>query len=144
MRKELYKDIIESLKEIEEVRHIDLWNQNVEFLEEDPAFGRPAVFIEFGPVSWSGLTGPNQEWKGTGEVRLHIVSDWQGSAAAGSNEMEANLAVFDLAAKIHREIEGLTGQEYRNLTMIQTQTNHNHEEIIENIETYRANYIRRI
>ena len=141
MRKELYKDIIESLKEVSEVKHIDLWNQNVEFLQEDPAFARPAVFVEFSPVNWQRVTGTKLEWKGTGELKLHLVSDWTGSAAAGSPEMDANLSVFDLAAKIHERIEGLTGDRYRSLTLQQTMTNHNHEEIIENIEIYKVNYM---
>lgn len=140
MRKELYKDIIESLKEVSEVKHIDLWNQNVEFLQEDPAFERPAVFVEFGQIDWNKLSGPEHEWKGTGEIRLHIVSDWIGSAAASSEDLDTSLSVFDLAKKIHAVLEGMTGNGYRNLMLTQTKTNHNHEDIIENIEVYRVNY----
>lgn len=70
------------------------------------------------------------------------MTQWHGSAAAGSDEMEENLAAFDLAGKIHNVLEGLTGTHYRDLSLIQTQTNHNHEEIFENIETYKVHYKR--
>ena len=29
------------------IKHVDLWNNNVEFIEEDEVWARPAVFIEF-------------------------------------------------------------------------------------------------
>ena len=142
MRKELYKAIIEAVSTVDEIKHIDLWNRNVEYIEVDEAFEMPAVFVEFTPVNWQRLTGRNLEWKGSGTVNLHIVTEWHGSAAAGSAEMDENLAAFDLAEKIHAVLEGLTGHHYRDLSLIQTQTNHNHEEIFENIETYKVNYKR--
>ena len=142
MRKELYKAIIEAVSEVEEIRHIDLWNKNVEYIEVDEPFPMPAVFVEFTPVNWQRLAGPVQEWKGTGNVNLHIVTQWHGSAAAGSDEMEENLAAFDLAEKIHNALEGITGTNYRDMSLVQTQTNHNHEEIFENIEIYKVHYKR--
>lgn len=75
-------------------------------------------------------------------VSIHIVTQWHGSAAAGSDEMEENLAAFDLAEKIHNALEGLTGTYYRDMSLVQTQTNHNHEEIFENIEIYKVHYKR--
>lgn len=142
MRKELYKAIIECLSAIEEIKHIDLWNRNVEFVEEDSAFPMPAVFIEFTPITWQRLTGRELEWKGTGNVNLHIVTEWIGSAAAGSEELETNLAALDLADRIHEALEGLTGTYYRDLGLTQTHTNHNHEQIYENIEVYKVTYKR--
>lgn len=72
--------------------------------------------------------------------RSALVTQRHGSAAAGSDEMEENLAAFDLAEKIHNALEGLTGSNYRDMSLVQTQTNHNHEEIFENIETYKVHY----
>ena len=39
------------------ISHIDLRNQNVEFIEEDEARDRPAVFIEFGEIIWDPYKG---------------------------------------------------------------------------------------
>lgn len=142
MRKELYKAIIESLSAIDEIKHIDLWNRNVEFIEEDSAFEMPAVFIEFAPINWQRLSGRDRIWKGSGNVNLHIVSEWHGSAAAGSEELETNLAALDLADKIHDALEGMSGTQYRDMALVQTQTNHNHEDIYENIEVYNVRYNR--
>ena len=31
------------------IKHIDLWNHNVEFIEQEEYWERPAVFIDSGP-----------------------------------------------------------------------------------------------
>ena len=58
-----------------EVRHIDLWNHNVEFLEQEDPWERPAVFVEFGAIEWE----PSRDnlAKGRGDLSIHLVTDWQ-------------------------------------------------------------------
>ena len=59
MRTELYKALCEKLRSIGdgEIKHIDLWNRNVEFIEQEEAWERPAVFIEICPITWEQTTG---------------------------------------------------------------------------------------
>ncbi len=53
MRRMLYLGLTEALKELRDesgqplIRHIDLWNEQVEFIEQEEPFDTPAVFIEF-------------------------------------------------------------------------------------------------
>ena len=150
MRKELYQDLIAALKLIKDendqpkIKHIDLWNQNVAFISEDESWPMPAVFIEFGQIDWKPLNGPQKSWTGTGTVMLHIVTEWQGSAADGSSEMDGNLECWSLAEEIQQKVEGGCGNSYRNISLQQTLTNHNHEDIVENIEIYKVNLQRTI
>ena len=51
MRKELYRMLCRELKAIDLIKHIDLWNHNVEFIEQEENWERPAVFVEFCPYS---------------------------------------------------------------------------------------------
>lgn len=51
-RKEMYNMICQRLKAIEVIKHIDLWNNNVAFIEQEDGWERPAVFVEFMPVNW--------------------------------------------------------------------------------------------
>ena len=44
MRKELYRLLCSELKAIDLIKHIDLWNHNVEFIEQEENWERPAVF----------------------------------------------------------------------------------------------------
>lgn len=58
MRTELYLKIRERLEATGVIKHIDLWNHNVEFLEQEEAWARPAVFVEFGVITWSPVGVP--------------------------------------------------------------------------------------
>lgn len=49
MRKELFNAIKEKLAiDVPAVKHVALWNHNVEFIEQEEGWARPAVFVEFG------------------------------------------------------------------------------------------------
>lgn len=52
MREELFEAIKTAMADTE-VKHIDLWNHNVEFLEQEDAWPLPALFVEFGEITWS-------------------------------------------------------------------------------------------
>ena len=143
MRKELYKALCERLRNIDEIKHIDLWNNNVEFIEQETAWERPAVFIEFCPITWEPTTGGTTQI-GNGLVKLHIVTDWHGSAADGSPEQEELLSVFDYSNKIQKVINYLHGKRFHSLRLVETNTNHNHEDIVESIEVYKLRCVRTI
>ena len=75
MRKELFEAIKAKIEStLPEILHVDLWNHNVEYIEEETPWARPAVFVEFGAISWQPLQGGGR--RGSGVVRLHLVTDW--------------------------------------------------------------------
>lgn len=141
MRRELYEALAERLLSLTDVggermvKHVDLWNHNVEFIEEEESWARPAVFIEFAPVVWEALRG-GEEYTTKGRVLLHVVTDWAGSSAAGSVFREASLAVFDLLDAIHVSLKGLSGECFDHLALVESRTNHNHEDVVENVEVF--------
>lgn len=133
MRKELFNAIKAKLgDEVPEVKHIDLWNHNVEFIEQEDGWERPAVFVEFGKIDWLPFQGGYQRGKGT--VTIHLVTDW----AEGGHD-----AAFDLESKVHAAIDGLSGEDFNGMALMETITNHNHEEILESIDTYAVRYLLR-
>lgn len=127
MRKEIYEKIREKLLALgeKEIAYIDMWNRNVEFIEQETAWERPAVFIEFEPVKWISIV-PGIQYRAEAKVRLHIVTDW-------NNE---DTDVFELPEKIHQALAGLDGETFTDFTLLESHTNHNHEEIVESIEVY--------
>lgn len=164
MRKELYKAICERLEllymttggdhavvergaDVPEgwerlIRHIDLWNHNVEFIEQEEQWERPAVFVEFPafrvmPVKVKPVVR-GVDYRAEPTVNLHVVTDWSGSCSAGSPFREESLRVFDILESIHSVLFGLEGDTFSRFHLAGCQTNHNHEEIIENIETYQC------
>ena len=114
MRRMLYLGLTERLKELKEengnpvIRHIDLWNEQVEFIEQEEPFDTPAVFIEFRPVQWRTMGGNAQQ--ADVPFRLHVVTTWKGSARHGSHFQQDSLERFDLL--------------------------HNHEELVEDISDF--------
>lgn len=125
MRKELYAAIKVAIEKVKEVKHIDLWNHNVEFIEQEEGWERPAVFVEFGPITWLPYAGGG--YHGEGSVRLHVVTDW----VEGGQE-----AAWALIAQIREAMDRVENKGFHGLRLTETMTNHNHEDILESIEGY--------
>lgn len=140
MRKQLFIALCNSLKAIldkdenRKIKHIDLWNHNVEFIEMETPFEFPAVFIEFTPIQWELLK--DKSYRSRATVNLHVVTRWEGSAAEGSSYQGDALAVFDLIDDINKVLTGLSGTGFHAMYRSASTTNHNHDDILENIESY--------
>lgn len=135
------EDVPEGAQRI--INHIDLWNHNVEFIEQEESWSCPAVFVEFTPINWSEIV-PGLEYRAEPFVKLHIVTEWNGSSADGSELSEEALTVFKLPEIIHSALSLMGGSKYLNFDLVESQTNHNHEDIVENIEVYQCVAIKRI
>jgi hypothetical protein len=134
IRTELYEKLVEVLKKnVPEVKHIDLWNRNVEFIDEEMPWERPAVFVEFGPIEWTPLT--MRSLRGTGKVRIHLVVDWTD---------DKMLESFIASTKIIQTLQDLSGDGFDGFELVETQTNHNHEELVESIEVFSVRYLRNL
>lgn len=131
MRKELYDAIKAKIAgDVPEVKHVELWNHNVEFIEQEEGWERPAVFVEFGTIVWSPLK--SNAYRGKGTVNVHLVTDW----SEGGQE-----AAFALSQKVSVALDGLDGETFGGMALAETATNHNHEEILESIDTYAVRYL---
>lgn len=139
----MYGVICEKLKGLGAIKHIDLWNHNVEFIEQEENWERPAVFVEFAPIQWKPIA-PGVEYRAEPLVLLHIVTDWAGSVADGSEFQEEGLRAFDLPEQIHQALSGTSGETFWELDLVESRTSHNHEEILENIEVYGCVAVKRI
>lgn len=144
MRKQLYLGIIGQLKTLKDesgnrrIKSFDLWNEQVDFIEEEEPFDVPAVFIEFLPMEWKMLGGRVQQ--ADVSVRLHVITPWAGSGRDGSLCQEQALQRFDLLEQINSCLFNCEGREARgNYCMFRrtaSATNHNHGELVEDIETF--------
>ncbi len=144
MRKEIFLAIVAKLSAVVDeenqpiFKHFDLWNQQVEFIEQEDIFGMPAVFVEFGTINWRNLSGGSQE--ATCNVTLHVLTEWASSAASGAPFQSDALALFDLLDRINKELNGLqegpTNRYFSSMRRVQSDTNHNHDNICESLETF--------
>lgn len=111
---------------------MDMWNQNGEFAEEEAVWGTLAVFVEFGPISWT-LFKEGNIYRGEGTVMLHIVTEWSGA------QDESAMLMTD---KVVSAVAGLRSKHSDPLNLHETHTNHNHESLVESIEVFRTRYYR--
>lgn len=90
------------------------------------------MFVEFGKIEWSPFQGSGL--RGTGTVSVHLVTDW----SDGGHE-----SAFDLEETIHAALDGLSGDGFNGMALTETLTNHDHEELLESIDTYAVRYLPR-
>lgn len=144
MRTFIYKSLTERLKTWKGddgkpvIRTVDLWNEQVEFIEQEEPFDTPAVFVEFRPVRWTTLGGLAQQ--ADVDIRLHIVTRWKGSAKDGSVFQMDALRRFDLLDRIDNALFNLQGADggtsFCMFRRTGSSTNHNHDELVEDIADY--------
>ena len=111
MRKFIYESIVERLKEIKdgdgasEIKHFDLWNNNLVYAEEEQPFGLPAVFIEFQQTSWRYH---NNRLYNASEVAMyvHIITRRNMPAADGGQYSGMSLEFFDIIRMIRKALTG--------------------------------------
>ena len=65
-------------------------------------------------------------------MNIHLVTDW---AEVGHD------AAFDLSRKVCSALAGLEGEEFNGIALVETRTNHNHEDIMESIDSYAVRYL---
>lgn len=152
MRANIYKALVAKLKEYTDAegnqvfKHFDLWNENVEFIEDETPFDVPALFIEFRSISW-GDTMQNVQ-RAQFPIRLHIVTEWKGASNDGSIYQEQALKRLDMVDRLAAHLFNWSHNEGNtNVQRVQrstSYTNHNHGELVEDIEDYTFTVLQRI
>lgn len=139
MRKIIYQTISNALLAILDenqqpvISHVDLFNNQLLYAEEEQPFNTPAVFIEFRDIVWNVLPRGRREALVT--VNLHVVTDSR--LGHWSDAVE----VFDLLDQINAAIHGLkytdgNGNAMDALTCVASSTDSSFDELQDNIETY--------
>jgi hypothetical protein len=133
MRKKFYWFIEACLAKLEDVRHINLWNSQLEFLGEEEPFETPAVFIEFQPIEWRRMNAFVSE----GDVRvvLHIVTDSR--VSRWSDVVE----VFDLIEEINLALHGEKAAGIGSLIRTESRTDSCFGELMHNVEIYYSHVV---
>lgn len=144
MRASIYKALVERLKEYTDAegnqvfKHFDLWNEQVDFIEDETPFETPAVFVEFRTINWGDTMQRVQ--RGTLPIRLHIVNEWKGATNDGSiYQVEALKRLEEADGLASHLLNWTHDRNDLNIQRMQrstSYTNHNHGEIVEDIEDY--------
>lgn len=129
MRKQLYKFIEERLNELGDIKHIDIWNNQLTYPEEEQAFDIPAVFVEFASIKWDLLGRGAREADVT--FVLHVATD------SREEKWSDNIEVFDLLDKISGALIGQYNDEGINaITPGESITDSDFGELMHNQESF--------
>ncbi|MDE6450176.1 MAG: hypothetical protein K2L41_08890 [Muribaculaceae bacterium] len=134
MRKQIFKTIADTVAAVQGVEFVDLWNNQVEALNGGSARPLPAVFIEFETVDWRQQNHAAR--RGSLAVRLHLVTRAVTTHGHDDPAIGEALAVFDLLDSINAAMQGLRGNNFSGFMLTTSATNHNHAELVENVERY--------
>lgn len=114
------------------VPYVDLWNDQVNLLGGGTAFETPAVFVEFEQIDWKQQNAGAR--RGDVPVRLHIITRAVPTHGVHDRRMDEALAVFDLISDINKAMQGLRGEGFAGFQLTTSATNHDHTELVENVE----------
>lgn len=134
MRKQIFTAIAGALAAIPGIKFVDLWNNQVQTLNGGSAFQFNAVFIEFEAVEWKQQNMGAR--RGALAVRLHVVTRAVPTHGHTDPKIGEALAVFDLLDEINAAMQDLRGDNFSGFMLTTSATNHDHAEIVENVERY--------
>ena len=135
MRLQIYKAICNRLTaQVPDIKHIDLWNNNIAVLSGGAVWPRPAVFVEFEAIEWRQQQ--NRARMADIAVRLHIVTDAVSYNGSTDPKQDSALAFLDLINKVNAAMQGLRGDNFAGFMLTTSATNHDHAELIESVERY--------
>lgn len=135
MRTLLYNLIKEAIMAKGDIKHFALWNRQVEFIQSEQPFKTPAVFLEISRINWSypskpTVKGTTLQQTGEGTITVHLVA----KADMGDTEL------LDLADSITARLKDLHDSNDTELVSrfyhTSSETNHNHEELVEELDTF--------
>lgn len=136
MRKQIFKAIAQRIAErCPDIKFIDLWNEHVVEVATSVPWPLPAVFIEF--EQYEVHQRGNWQREADIPVRLHIVTRFTPyTAGAADKRIDLALSYFDLIDRINAAMQGLSGDGFGAFILTASATNHNHAELMENIERW--------
>lgn len=133
----------EKLPGVPAINHVGLWNENTARLTQMRPFNPPGIFVEFLPVLWSPLS--RGAVHGDMTVRLHFVTATL--AQTDTPYRDEALRRFRLIRAVKLALSGFSGgadEQGRSFSQFQysgSDTDHNHEQVCEDLEEWRTHCI---
>lgn len=117
--------------DVPEVRHVDVWNENIAALSGDAVWPVTAVFISIDPFSW--IQEGCRVRRSDVQVNLHIVQREVKANGFGDGRMEEALQRLELVVKVQTAMCNLCGDFFPTFQLQLTQLDQNHGELIDDV-----------
>jgi len=136
--KETIIDLLNRLKEIPELQYVVVWNNQLQYLEDQTieAFPFPCAFVELVPQSFNQLGAGFQQTDL--DIRIHIGHV---EYDANNGNMEENLSVFDIRNLVFKKLSLYKPTMCSELFKISEEQDYEHTDIYHYILTFRTGLI---
>ena len=135
MRRLLFESICSKLQtDLPEIKYYDLWNENMDGIEQGIIFDTPAVFIEFDPISFTSQARGVPRHPIT--ITLHVVTRYTPQRPTRSGYASEAFQHLELLERIELALIGLSGEGFSALQLSSAEMDHNHEELQNHIERF--------
>ena len=112
----LYKEIADTLGNIEQVKWIDLWHDQVNFLEQEHPFPTPALFLNFRVLEASDAGQRIQTLKT--QIEVFVFYETFADTYKGAVNQESALGFLDLLGNVHTKLHATSGTYYNSMRRV--------------------------
>ncbi len=115
--KDLYGELAEKLTDnIDNLQWVDLWHNQVGFLEDEHPFPTPAVFFGFRS---SGIADAGDKVQQVSlQIDIYVYYETFADTYKGSFNQDDALAFLDMLDDIHRQLHGSNGENYSSMRRV--------------------------
>ena len=132
MIKTFFNAIYRQIKsQVPEVKHVDIWNENISALSGGAVWPVPAVFVSIEPLAWIQEGGHVR--RSDVSVGLHLIQRDAKANGFGDKRMKETMQRLDLVEKIQTAMSSLNGESFSTFQLQVTQLDQNHGELIEDL-----------
>lgn len=111
---DLYQEHANAINaKIPEVKWVDLWHNQVNFLDNEHPFPTPAVFLNYRIRDTKDLGNNAQE--ATLQVEMYVFYETFADTYQGSHNKASALSFLSLITKLHTHFHGTSGANYNNM-----------------------------
>ena len=136
VRSRLYEDIARHLLDSKLVKQVDLYNDQFSHLDEESVIKYPCVLIEFSDISWRQLGQHAQQGEIT--INLHVATRSKGRTTIADRATPPATEYLELLDDLHVAMRDLRLAYASTFTRTASSTDHDHDDLIVNVETFRT------
>ena len=113
--KDLYKEIAELItKNCPDVKWVDLWHNQISFMEEEHPFDTPAVFLDFRILDVIGLGGHQQQLEA--QVGMYVFYETFLDTFDNAYNQDDALDFLELLTALQEHFHGSSGTHYSEMS----------------------------
>ena len=114
--KQLYLELANKVADIEGIKWVDLWHNQINFLEDEHQFPAPAVFLSFRSLAIDDLAENIQEVNL--QIEVYLFYETFADTYKGSINQDSALEFIELMEQIHIALHATIGTHYDNMRRV--------------------------